>query len=87
MPSPDVTVTGRVFEKHKCDKGLAAGLQRSPRTPSRSRGMGPASKEKRMDREGNGRELPPLYLTSGYGPDVALVQTMLSIQHVLLKPE
>jgi len=41
----------------------------------------------RMDREGNRRELPPLYLTSGYGPDVALVQTMLSIQHVLLKPE
>ena len=40
-----------------------------------------------MDREGTGRELPPLYLTSGYGPDVALVQTMLSIQHVLLKPE
>jgi len=44
---------------------LMGELQRSSRPPSRNRGRGPTSKgrEKRV-----GEGLPPLYLTSGYGP-------------------
>jgi len=39
-------------------------LERFRRPPSRNRGRGPTSKGK----GGKGRELPPLYLTSSYGP-------------------
>ena len=73
MPLPEVTLsTAQVWHMRLAARlcpDLLRELQCSPQPPSRNRGAGGSillrGREGEKDRKG---ELPPLYLTSGYGP-------------------
>ena len=73
MTSSDVmlSVTRRVFESRKCDKCVWRwGSFSAPQDPLVAIAGGVLLLRGREGRDREGRRLPPLYLTSGYGLDV-----------------